>query len=398
MNGPPTAPVVCFPFVGDRIGGSHVSAVKLIRRIDRWRFQPLVILHQPEGPLADWLRAEGVPFEPAPSEGVLGSGSRLADAAFLLGETRRLARFLRRRGVRIVHTNDGRIHATWALPAKLAGAKLLWHHRKDPQDRGVRFLAPWVADRLVSVSQFAAPRPGLLSAARRCTVVPSPFDTEPPAVDRSASRRVLIEELGCGPKTRVVGIFGSLVRRKRPLVFVDTIAELRARAPDLGVVGAIFGHDVEGFTDAVRQGAEARGVAERVRLMGFRYPPEAWMAACDVLLVPAVNEPFGRTLIEAMLLGTVVVAAASGGNLEAIRDGETGFLAPPDDPGALAERTLAVLRDEALRTALTDAARRDAVARFGLDRHATAIMDIYDAMIGAGRVARVPELRAGVAD
>lgn len=250
----------------------------------------------------------------------------------------------------------------------------------------MRFLAPWLADRLVSVSQFAAPRPGLLSAARKCTVVHSPFDSEPPPVDRNASRSALIEELGYGPDTRVVGIFGSLIRRKRPLVFVDTIAELHARAPDLAVVGTIFGHDLEGFTEAIRQRAAARGVADAVRLMGFRYPPEAWMAACDVLLVPAVNEPFGRTLIEAMLLGTVVVAAASGGNTEAIRDGETGFLVPPDDPGALAERTLLVLRDDALRSTLAEAARQDAVARFGLDRHVTAIMGIYEAMIGHDRV------------
>ena len=100
--------------------------------------------------------------------------------------------------------------------------------------------------------------------------------------------------------------------------------------------------------------------------MGFRYPPEPWIAACDVLLVPAVEEPFGRSLIEAMLLGTPLIAADSGGNPEIIRHGETGYLVPPDDPDAFAERTLALLED-------TDAsARRSPPAPVRTPSHASA--------------------------
>ena len=390
-NGPP---LVCFPFVGDQIGGSHLSAAKLVQHLDPARYRSLVILHRTEGEVAELFRAAGIPFEPALHERSL-EGRGLADVGFVLTQTLRFARFLRRRGVRIVHTNDGLTHATWALPTRLARARLLWHHRKEPDARGLRFLAPWAADRVISVSRFSAPRPGLFSAARKCTVVHSPFDTAAGA-DRAASRRALIEELQCPPATRVIGFFGSLLARKRPLIFVETIAEIRARAPELPLAALIFGHDRDGVAEAVRQRAEARGVADCVRLMGFRYPPEPWLAACDVLLVPAIDEPFGRTLIEAMLLGTVVVAAASGGNLEAVRDGVTGFLARPDDPGALAAATLRVLENPALRESVAEAARRDTVGRFGLREHADAIMRVYDAMLstaaatgeGTGRAAR----------
>jgi glycosyltransferase involved in cell wall biosynthesis len=228
------------------------------------------------------------------------------------------------------------------------------------------------------------PSPGRFSAARKCQVVPSPFDTDAPPVDRAASRRSLVEQLQCAPETRIIGFFGNLLERKRPLMLVDTIAELRARAPMLPLAGLIFGQDRDGRAEAVRQRAEARGVADCVRLMGFRYPPEPWLAACDVLLVPAVAEPFGRTLIEAMLLGTVVVAAASGGNLEAVRDGQTGYLLPPDDPAAFADRILHILGDPELCRAVAAAARRDAVARFGLRQHAEEIMRVYDSMLSIG--------------
>jgi glycosyltransferase involved in cell wall biosynthesis len=376
--------VVAFPFAGSLVGGSHFSAAKLIQNLDRRRYQPVVVLHQLQGPLADMLREAGIAFEPASSERSLDGASLWRDAGFVVSQTLRFARFLRQREVRIVHTNDGFSHATWALPTRLAGARLLWHHRKDPDAKGLRYVAPWAADRVVSVSQFAAPKAGLFSAARKATVVHSPFDTAAPAVDRTSARRNLLEELGCGPDTRVVGFFGNLMARKRPLLFVDTIADLRARAPELPLAAPIFGEDREDLTEAIRARAQARGVADCVHIMGFRYPPERWLAGCEVLLVPAVDEPFGRTLIEAMLLGTVVVAAASGGNPEAIRDAITGCLVPPDDAAAFAARTLGLLGAPTLTASLADAARQDALGRFGLRAHAEAIMRVYDAMLSAG--------------
>jgi glycosyltransferase involved in cell wall biosynthesis len=395
MSRAPGKPViVAFPFVGGFVGGSHLSAAKLIQNLDRRRYQPVVILHRTEGQVADMFRDGGIAFEPAPSARFLDGASLCDDTAFVLTQTLRLARFLRRRGARIVHTNDGRTHATWALPTRLAGARLLWHHRKDPDAKGLRYVAPWAADRVVSVSRFSAPRPGLLSPARKCMVVHSPFDTDAPPVDRARARGTLIEELRCAPDARVVGFFGSLTTRKRPLTFVDAIAEMRARAPDLPLAAPIFGQDRQDLSAAIRQRAVARGVADCVHIMGFRHPPEPWMAACDVLLVPAVDEPFGRTLIEAMLLGTVVVAAASGGNPEAIRDGVTGHLVAPDDAAAFAQRTLGVLADPARKGALAEAARRDALERFGLRQHAAAIMRVYDTMLspqGANQAAGAAE-------
>ena len=372
---------VAFPFAGDLVGGSHVSAAHLIHRLDRARYEPLVLLHRADGPVAELLAAEGIPFEPAPSTVCLGCASPLRDLTVALREARALAADLRRRRVRIVHTNDGRGHATWALPAWLAGARLLWHHRKDPDARGLRLLAPVVADRVVSVSRFAAPRPGWFSAARKSVVVHSPFDTEAPTVDRAATRAMLIDELGCPADSWVVGYFGSLERRKRPLTFIDTIAELCARVPDQPIVAPVFGHDLEGLEARMRARAAAAGIADRVRFMGFRYPGADWLAACDVLLVTAVNEPFGRTLIEAMLVGTVVVAADSGGNPEAIEDRRTGHLVPPDQPAGFAARIIEAMADRFARDHLTTAARRQACATFGLQRHADAIMQVYDDLL-----------------
>ena len=116
--------------------------------------------------------------------------------------------------------------------------------------------------------------------------------------------------------------------------------------------------------------------------MGFRYPAETWLAGCDILFVPSVREPFGRTLIEAMIVGTVVVAVDSGGNPEAIEDAKTGFLVPVEDPNAAAARFHDIAADQELAKTLTVRARNDALERFGMRRHAEAIMAIYDHLLG----------------
>jgi glycosyltransferase involved in cell wall biosynthesis len=376
-----TSPVVvCFPFVGDQLGGSSISALNLIRHLDRQRFEPLILMHQVDGPAARLFEDERLAFEPAPIGECASGTERVDDLRFALRKAGSLARFLRSRGVGIVHTNDGRMHATWAIPSRLAGARLLWHHRANPRAAGLRFLAPWLADRVVSVSKFSSPRPGLISAARKCTVVHSPFATDAEPIDRAKARQAVLDEFGSGPDAHVVGFVGNLYERKRPLLFVETIARMVARRPGLAIAAPMFGEAREGAAEVVAA-ITRHGLDDRVRLMGFRYPPEPWIAACDVLLVPAVEEPFGRSLIEAMLLGTPLIAADSGGNPEIIRHGETGYLVPPDDPDAFAERTLALLKDTTERALIAASARQDAVARFGMQRHANSIMQIYDSIL-----------------
>lgn len=375
---------VCFPFAGGAVGGSHISAVILIKALDVREFVPLVLLHRSEGPVVDLLRTAGVAFELAPQPEFLtrsrhGSLFGAFQAAAL---ALRLARYLRRRDVAIVHTNDGPMHATWGLAARLAGARLLWHHRGNPTAAGLRYLAPWLANRVVAVSNFAAPRPGRLSAAAKCSVVPSPFQAS--LASDVATETALRAELGLAGTTRILGFFGNFTARKRPLVFVEAMAAIVARDPDLDVVGLMFGDVLDpGLDVAVAARIHELGLAGRVRVMGFRTPPEPWIALCDLMLVTAIEEPFGRTLIEAMMLGTPIIAAASGGNMEAIQDGETGRLVAPDDVPAFADAALALLREPATATRFAATARREVHERFSVARHVRSITSIYRELVAA---------------
>ncbi len=363
-----------------------MSSLGLIRNLPKSRFAPLVVLHHPDGPVADLFRREGIDFVAAP---VVNRLERAAprDGAAVVNVMRTvpaLARFLRASNASIVHTNDGRTHLIWGLAARAAGAKHLWHHRGDATSFGLRHVAPWLPNRLVAVSKFASPRPGFFSAAGKCSVVHSPFDVSKMAgYEREEARRNVLDAIGSSPETKLLGYVGTLVDRKRPVLFVEAVAALRRLSPQTKVAGLFFGNALNGLDDAARSRAEALGVTDCIHFMGFRYPGEPWIAGLDALLVTAVNEPLGRTLVEAMLLGTPVVASDSGGNPEVVENGRTGMLVRADDPDEFARACLTLFGDAELRGRIVETARSEVRTRFSYERHLDAITSIYDELIGA---------------
>ena len=179
MSGQPIK--VCFPFIGDEVGGSHISALKLISNLDRSKIDPLIVLHQSNGVLAEYIRQEGLSFAGLPEVEILAPQARrgaenLRIWDYLANTVPTLRRFLVSNRIQIVHTNDGQIHSTWALAARFSGAKLVWHHRADPDARGVNFIAPVLANHIVTVSRFSRPRRPILPVTHKLSVVHSPFD------------------------------------------------------------------------------------------------------------------------------------------------------------------------------------------------------------------------------
>ena len=145
----------------------------------------------------------------------------------------------------------------------------------------------------------------------------------------------------------------------------------------MGLLFGVPGIESPELDRVVMQRADELNIPQHIRLMGFRRPIEPWMQAVDVLLVPAVREPSGRTLIEAMLLGTPVVATDDGGNREAIEDGVTGFLVRPDQPESFVSPVYSMLTHPEHRKRILEAARDRAQATYGVEKHVRELTTIY---------------------
>jgi glycosyltransferase involved in cell wall biosynthesis len=110
--------------------------------------------------------------------------------------------------------------------------------------------------------------------------------------------------------------------------------------------------------------AEALGVADRVRFLGWRTDPSALYRAADVCVFPSRYEPLGNVVIQAWAHGLPVVAAASQGPAALIEDGEDGLLVPVDDATALAAAVRRLVDAPDLRAGLAAKGRARVAAEF----------------------------------
>jgi glycosyltransferase involved in cell wall biosynthesis len=134
----------------------------------------------------------------------------------------------------------------------------------------------------------------------------------------------------------VVVCAGRLYPSKGQAVVIEALGQLKTEFPSLRI--HFLGHGPS-LVDLVALAA-ARGVGDRCTFFGKLSHADVLthMATAQAVIVPSRSEAFGMVTIEALAMGTPVIATATGGTLDIVRDGVEGFLFPPDDAGALADR------------------------------------------------------------
>ncbi|MGE5116661.1 MAG: glycosyltransferase family 4 protein [Betaproteobacteria bacterium] len=221
------------------------------------------------------------------------------------------------------------------------------------------------------------------ASAARIAVVPCGVDREEFAPgERAPARR----RLGLADDEFVVLQLGRLVPRKGIDNVIRAVARLdRALNARLLVVGGDAPEPDERATPEIgrlRAIAAQCGIADRVSFTGQRQRHQlrdCYLAA-DVFVTTPWYEPFGITPLEAMACGTPVIGSAVGGIKHSVLDGVTGFLVPPEDPPALAERLVQLHASPLLRQAMGHAGVRRVRSLFTWDRIATELACIYQAV------------------
>ena len=371
---------ICFPFVGDSLGGSHLSTLLLIGGLADGRYEPIVVVHE-DGPLTAHLKARSIPVEMLPLRVYAGERpNAFAIGAGMLRNISPLTGFLRHHAIDIVHANDLRMNLTWSATTRLTGRPFVWHQRTLPYSssalwHGIELLS----DHIIYISEAVSKA---IPATRRTptSIIPNPVGLPQALPSRAAAKCAIAKEFGFDPMTRIIGLVGRIVQWKRPDVFVRSGACLARRAPDLSLAFVIIGHDEEEKIPELRDLAISLGIGEQVYFAGFRHPIEQWILGLDLLTATSEREPFGRTLIEAMALGTPVVASRSLGHIEIIDNERTGVLVPPNDPGAFAAAAHRILNDGEFAAALAAEGRTHALSRYSVERHVRMVTSIYDSL------------------
>jgi len=143
----------------------------------------------------------------------------------------------------------------------------------------------------------------------------------------------------------------------------------------------------------LQQIAEEEKVADRVIFTGRRGRDvlKYYYAAADIFVSTPWYEPFGITPLEAMACGTPVIGANVGGIKHSVADGQTGFLVPPHQPNALAEKIMHLLSDEKMYRAMQKNAIRRVNRFFTWSKVADGVHHLYHEVILANKKAAEQE-------
>lgn len=358
-------------------GGAEAMLLDLVAGLDRARFEPLIVTAA-DSPVLAKFRAAGPPVFTVPLPRLNRNPLFLIQ---WLGAGARLAQLARQTRADVLHTFTARAHLVGAAATVFSGVPLVWRLGDDTLPAWLLTALGGAPRCIVAVSQWMAGRyPGL----RFTGLVPDGAPPAPPMTRASARA-----ELGLTDEQLVIAHIGRLVRWKGQAVLLRALAQVRRRHP--AAHGLIVGQwspadDVPGalgggepYARELHALAAELGLTNHVTFAGFVRDANLAYAAADMVThTSTLPEPFGRVVIEAMMMGRPVVAAAAGALPEIIRDGATGFLTAPGDAAALAERLSELGADADRRAQIGAAARRRVEAEFSLAAMTAKMQAAYD--------------------
>lgn len=222
----------------------------------------------------------------------------------------------------------------------------------------------------------------------RIAIIPCGFDPDEFQPINKVLARVA---LGLPPDEHIVLQLGRMVPRKGVDNVIRGFGRLVRRHHIPARLLIVGGESDDPDPDAtpeigrLQAVAEEEGVADRVTFVGRRGRETLnyYYSAADVFVSTPWYEPFGITPLEAMASGTPVIGSNVGGIKFTVRDGETGYLVPPQDPDALGERLAYLYKNPKLLSVFRNHAIRRANDLFTWERVAFAMTALYEEVVTA---------------
>lgn len=339
---------------------------RVVTRLDRTRFEPMIVSVMDDGEYGAAFRAAGVPVTSIGFSDRLPTPPRIA----------RLVRTVQRCKPDVLmgwmyHGNlAASLGRAWGAP----GAGLAWNIRHSVYDLGnERFLtrnlirlgarASRRVDATVYVSDVSRRQHhGLGYASRNDVVIGNGIDPAAPAT--GAERLAIRTELGIAPSDVVIGHVARFHPMKDHVSFLRAATLAVEAEPSIRIL--LVGRGVSPENPVIRPFLRAPSLAGRVLALGERRDVPRVMGAMDVFSQSSFSEGFPNAVLEAAVAGLPCVVTDVGASSEIAGDG--AVLVPPRDAPALADALRRMARlSPAGRRDLGAIARKHALANWSLE-------------------------------
>ena len=371
---------VLFPFVGDSIGGSHRSILELYTALKAdGAITPIFVLHE-IGPLSELFDSLNIKYKCIYVKHLAGESPSLLKITFsIVVNFIKLSQFIRKNRIDIVHGNDLRINLTWSLPTRLSGSIYLWHQRSLMSPSVLWKISTVLANHFVTTSEYVhRSLPSNIPKSKK-TLVLNPFNTED-SYERAKSRKWLNELYNIPKNTVLFGYIGRLVDWKNVDFLIECFAKYKNKS-SLNLHLIIVGAGKSEYIGTLEKLVHKLSIKNAVTFAGFNSEPSRVISAFDLMIAPSNQEPFGRTLVEAMIQKTPILAAKGGGHSEIIDNGVTGRLYNHHDTDDFIDQCSICLNNNRPEIEIVNQANTIAFSQYSSHRHAKNIIQIYQKLL-----------------
>jgi len=346
------------------IGGAEYSLLELLRKLENYPVE----LHLAVSDQLIFLQpGTRIHYHPIHLDYLKKTGKITVPTCIkFFSSAIKLFSLVRREKIEVVYCNTFRTLPYCLLIKWFLRVRIVCHCRDNLSSLRIFKWLYSIADEMIAVSKFIQKQ---IPANIKSNVVYNGVD---PIVFQIASPTGMLHKKYKLPTdTILIGNIGQIVSWKNQWDFLSIAHLLIRRCTDIHffVVGEIVDKK---YSDLLKEYLTLLKLEKYVTFTGHVYPVSAYLNEFDMVIHTALNEPFGRVLIEAGAMGKPVIAYSSGGPLEISHDG----LMCVRNVTQMAKHAFCLINNKLLIKTMGENIREHVIRRFNSDDYANKVYQI----------------------
>jgi len=366
---------ILFPFVGDTIGGSHISAFTLFNclkaQYPQIKFDVLVFTASDS--FKNCALANNIQFHELGV--VLKSYSKFGIIFDTLKTIILITKYLSKEDFDIVHTNDIRMHLIFLVASKFVSTKHLWHQRTSMPRSSFGQKVFLLCNKFIVISNFILKQIHIPVPPNKVSMIYNPVESYFASKKKLAAKKELF-----GKKKCKLAFVANMQGRKKPKFFLALAKYFTKVHPNkyqFIMMGRISS-DISEIIDRYKKNGD---LDDNFEVAGFKANMNIYWPDIDFLIAPAIEEGFGRTIVEAMRAGVISIAYNSGGHPEIIQHGYNGFLIDKLNLKLFSSKVFSIEKNLKNYMKILINGQKDATLHFSASEHTKKIVALYNEMI-----------------
>jgi glycosyltransferase involved in cell wall biosynthesis len=351
------------------LGGAENVMINLVTNLEEDGYHSIVCLRK-EGALYDELIKRGIEAHIINEEGFF-------DVRFVIN----LFVLVRMKKVSLIHAHEFLMNVYGTIVGKLSGRPVVttlhgkfYYYEKWRRRFALQLVSKF--SQLVCVSEdlrgFVSEKIGI--PKNRIVTIYNGIDTE--LFAKSEKAVLMKEKFGIKNGQKVVGTVANLNAMKGHTYLLKAIPSIIRDYPSVVFLFVGKGDQEE----KLRKEALDLGIFEYVKFLGFRSDIPELLNLMDVFVLPSLSECLPLSVLEAMALSVPTVVTDVGGIREIIKDQETGYIVPPADPAALADKISLLLGDRTNARSIGLGGREAVDEKFSIETMLAQYQSLYNSL------------------